>query len=520
MYTRLRSPSFGFSLLLSTAALLGVGGCGGGDDSPPPISEPAVSTLSLAKTDYFTGETIPLGQLPSAATSASLTFSDGQTFAIPIMPDGSIMAPVLTAGLAAQAAKLSVVTGQGKFRSQDIRLQPIAITTSKPGVAAQIYLDATIANVDSAINEIITLSGDPLTNDTAELQEIKASVVLLRDAVEQAQAGTPYELTASSDTNKLFIDVRQLEIFDQYVMAMLNTTARGPTIVTQAVIASATPQDGLTAFRANNGTGLSIQTAATSTFTSASLNCGGLIEAADRAWCANMATQLTNDYIINYAGMVGVAGGSASAALGALGAIGVAGVAFPAVVLGSVALGAVIVANLVGAGVQAASAYGTGTAQGTNVRDNMTNLVNVAKGYVTGNIAKLLPSGGSDLIKKVNSTVTKIVAPAVFNAYDKVVEKYTKAVTACSAQANSGGQGNFANRYDFGSSRLLSLTYDAFDVPDQFSVFDGSGNIAGTGGLVSGAGTLNFTVTGRFVTVKVSAPTSGTAWNYSISCAN
>jgi hypothetical protein len=520
MPTKPAPRRFRSALLLSTAALLAVGGCGGGSDSKLPIASPVVSPLNLAKVEYSTGEAIPLGTLPAVATAASITFNDGQKFDLPILPDGSVMVPVLTGGLAAQTAKLSVTTSQGEFRSQDLRLQPIAITTSKPGVATLIYLDASIAHIGSAIDELVTLSGDPLTTDTAELQEIRATIVLLRGAVEQAQSGTPYELSAPSDTAKLYLDANQLGILDQYVMAMLKTTARGPVIAASIVESSyTTPRVELVTLLPVQPTSLGLQLAA-GTFTSASLNCGGLAEQADRAWCANMITQITNDTIINYAGMVGAAGGATAAALGALGAIGVVGVGIPAIAIGLVATGAVVVANLVGAGVQAASAYGTGTAQGTDVRDNHTNLVNAARSYVTGNIAKTFPNGGSDLVKSVNSTVTKVVAPAVFNAYDKLVEKYTKLVTTCTAQATSGGQGSFANRYDFGVARALGLSYNAYGVPDQFSVFDGSGSIAGTGGLVSGQGTLSFTTRGRFVTVKVNAPEAGTAWDYSISCVN
>jgi hypothetical protein len=508
-------------LLLSTAALLAVGGCGGDNEIMTSILKSRVSALNLAKTVYSTGESIALGALPSAATAASLTFSDGQKFAIPILPDGSVMVPVLTAALAAQTVKLSVTTARGEFRSQDIHLQPIAITTSKPGIATLIYLDATLANVGAAIDELVTLSGDPQTTDTAELQEIKSSLEQLRGAIVQAQSGTPYELSTSSDTSKLYIDTQQLEIFDQYVMAMLQTTARSPATAAAIVRANySAPTGALSDLRTAQAAGLSIQLAPTAGFASGSLDCSGLADQADRAWCANMRTQIANDIIINYAGMVGVVGGTAAAALGALAAIGVAGVAFPAAVIGTVALGTVVVANMVAGAVQGASAYGTGTSQGTNVRDNITNLVNAARGYVTGSIAKALPNGGSDLIKAINKTVTKIVAPALFTAYDKLVDKYTKLVSGCSAQAVSGGQGSFANRYDFGSARALRLSYDAFTVPDQFSVFDGSGSLGGTGGLVSGTGTLSFTTTGRFVTVKVNAPTSGTAWNYSIFCAN
>lgn len=510
-----------FALIFSAVSLIAIGGCGGSRDSQPSVAVPVVSPFILTKTVYSTGDSIALSELPSAATAATLTFNDGQKFSIPIMPDGSVMVPVLIPSLVTQTVKLSVSTAKGEFRSQDIRLEPITINTSKPGVATLIYLDSSIANLNSAIDELVTLSGDPLTADTTELGEIRETLVKFRDAIIQAQSGTPFELSAPSDTSKFYIDNMQLGVFDQYVMAMLNTTARGTTANVSTLqqrlalgtkVSHDTPPDSsirLHSLLISDGP-----------LTNASINCGGLTDQADRAWCANMATQITNDYIINYAGMVGVAGGTASAALGALSAIGIAGVAFPAAILGSVALGTVVVANMVGAGVQAASVYGTGSAKGTDVRNNMSNLVNTARGYVTGNIAKLLPNGGSELIKKVNSTVTKIVAPAVFDAYDKLVEKYTKVVSACSAQATSGGQGNFANRYDFGSARALTLSYDAFSVPDQFSVFDESGSLTSTGGLVSGSGALKFTTTAQFVTVKVAAPSAGTAWNYSINCAN
>lgn len=89
----------------------------------------------------------------------------------------------------------------------------------------------------------------------------------------------------------------------------------------------------------------------------------------------------------------------------------------------------------------------------------------------------------------------------------------------------SGGQGDQIDTYSLTSDWLgaipgwVRLDYEAYDVPDQFQlIYDGQ-VVADTGGLVAGAGSLYWYYPAEdgkptTIDVRVYAPNSGTAWNY------
>jgi hypothetical protein len=93
------------------------------------------------------------------------------------------------------------------------------------------------------------------------------------------------------------------------------------------------------------------------------------------------------------------------------------------------------------------------------------------------------------------------------------------AIAQCEAVQQSGGQGTFTNAHFVGQGGGDStFVYDAFDIRDAFTVKAGTNGFS-TGGLVSGTGTAMITVDeSGFVFVSVSAPESGTEWEYSLSC--
>jgi hypothetical protein len=96
-----------------------------------------------------------------------------------------------------------------------------------------------------------------------------------------------------------------------------------------------------------------------------------------------------------------------------------------------------------------------------------------------------------------------------------------QALGACRTQQSSGGQGAFTNSYDLGQdSGSFSLSYQMYSIPDKLEVMDTKGTVLfSTNGLVSGSQTVNVPFSGgRIVFVVVSAPTSGTAWDYEIGC--
>ena len=69
------------------------------------------------------------------------------------------------------------------------------------------------------------------------------------------------------------------------------------------------------------------------------------------------------------------------------------------------------------------------------------------------------------------------------------------------------------------TSGTFSLSYDTFNIPDQFDVYCQGALIYTTGGPVSGSARVPATFSGSStqVTIVVTGP-SGTAWDYTVAC--
>ena len=94
-------------------------------------------------------------------------------------------------------------------------------------------------------------------------------------------------------------------------------------------------------------------------------------------------------------------------------------------------------------------------------------------------------------------------------------------IGSCQSRQASGGEGTFSYALDVGAARgAVDFTYQAFSIPDAFSLFNGGSQVFSTGGLVSGSSSSQFSVSNRTVFVNVSAPNSGTAWEFTLSCAS
>lgn len=94
----------------------------------------------------------------------------------------------------------------------------------------------------------------------------------------------------------------------------------------------------------------------------------------------------------------------------------------------------------------------------------------------------------------------------------------------CGQVTTSGGQGTTRTRHGLGPTPgLVSIAYQMYSVPDRLDCFYKGILVATTGGLVSGAGTLIWAYNPghgepHWCLVIVSAPQSGTAWTYTITC--
>jgi hypothetical protein len=91
----------------------------------------------------------------------------------------------------------------------------------------------------------------------------------------------------------------------------------------------------------------------------------------------------------------------------------------------------------------------------------------------------------------------------------------------CPGGGDSGNQGTFTKVINVGSAfpGSFSFSYEAFTVQDRFVI---SGAASLDTGFVGGSATVTVpkTSAGSLITVTVFAPTSGTAWNYSVGCAS
>jgi hypothetical protein len=94
------------------------------------------------------------------------------------------------------------------------------------------------------------------------------------------------------------------------------------------------------------------------------------------------------------------------------------------------------------------------------------------------------------------------------------------AVGQCKSTTQSGGQGAFAQAYDLGiSNGKFDISYDMYSIPDAMTIILSGQQVYSTGGLVSGSGSRTITYAGATTAiVTVSAPTSGTAWTFTIGC--
>jgi hypothetical protein len=97
----------------------------------------------------------------------------------------------------------------------------------------------------------------------------------------------------------------------------------------------------------------------------------------------------------------------------------------------------------------------------------------------------------------------------------------TSTVASCPTTQVSGGQGVTVRNVDLlVRSGTFMVTYDMYSIPDQLDITYEGATIYTTGGLVSGTGSQAVTYAGNSTTISVrlTAPNSGTAWVFSVQC--
>lgn len=92
---------------------------------------------------------------------------------------------------------------------------------------------------------------------------------------------------------------------------------------------------------------------------------------------------------------------------------------------------------------------------------------------------------------------------------------------ACNATTQAGGQGVTTTVHELGSnSGTFEFFYDAYSIPDAFEIKYEGNVIYTTNGPVSGTNTVQVPYSGASsqVSVTVTGPDSGTAWEYEVRC--
>lgn len=94
----------------------------------------------------------------------------------------------------------------------------------------------------------------------------------------------------------------------------------------------------------------------------------------------------------------------------------------------------------------------------------------------------------------------------------------------CGEATASGGQGTTRTRHALGATPgVVRIAYEMFTIPDRLDCFYQGVLVATTGGPVSGTGNVEWSYAPQpgepsWCLVVVSAPTSGTAWVYTLQC--
>lgn len=117
--------------------------------------------------------------------------------------------------------------------------------------------------------------------------------------------------------------------------------------------------------------------------------------------------------------------------------------------------------------------------------------------------------------------------PAIFALFEDVDEDLKSCfgdtiVQGCEDFYNSGGYGLTTSTVNMGQTAgNISLWYEMYFIEDEIEVFYEGERIYWSGGLVQGQRSVQLSFgpgQSQLIVVRVSAPYSGTAWKFSITC--
>jgi hypothetical protein len=121
-----------------------------------------------------------------------------------------------------------------------------------------------------------------------------------------------------------------------------------------------------------------------------------------------------------------------------------------------------------------------------------------------------------------NYTYTPLPQPPTAPPAPPVIDS-TSVIVACNSDVKSGGQGQTKTLHSLGNNAgRVYVNYEMHNQPDRMDIFLNGTYVASTNQEVSGTGTLFFDVPQstktNYCEIIITAPESGTAWDYKISC--
>ncbi|MEM8710125.1 MAG: hypothetical protein AAGG01_04170 [Planctomycetota bacterium] len=130
-------------------------------------------------------------------------------------------------------------------------------------------------------------------------------------------------------------------------------------------------------------------------------------------------------------------------------------------------------------------------------------------------------SGGASMVT-IQADLVGSVVTGVFDRDGEMgaVDGNSEPLGECDVNQQSGGQGTFTFAQFIGTGQgVVQFRYEAFTIPDAFTVSTSEGVRFSTNGLVSGEQFIDIPVNNEpIVFVSVSAPQNGTLWNYTLGC--
>lgn len=142
---------------------------------------------------------------------------------------------------------------------------------------------------------------------------------------------------------------------------------------------------------------------------------------------------------------------------------------------------------------------------------------------VSLNLMALYATGGCVAVDKLEATF-----PVIFSLFDDVKDDLKNScfgdtiVQGCEDFYRSGGYGLTTSTVNMGQAMgEITLNYEMYMIKDEIEVFYEGERIYWSGGLVSGGKTVTLSYgpgDSQLIVVRVSAPNTGTAWTFSITC--